>query len=89
MHVDFTERRTHTFAVAGSQVVRLTAALIESATITHVISTHYFLDTKFNAVASDMLDWTEADTNLGSVSKSALDPALAEVAFSANVGDPA
>ena len=35
----------------------------------------------FAAVAADMLNWTEADTDLGTVTKSALDPALADVAF--------
>ena len=39
---------------------------------------------KFNAVAADMLNWTEDDTKLGFVSKSALDPAPAEIAFSIN-----
>ena len=43
---------------------------------------------EFDAVAADMLNWTEDDTNLGAVSKSALDPALAEIA-SSNVGNPA
>ena len=36
---------------------------------------------EFAAVAADMLNWTEADTDLGTVTKSALDPALADVAF--------
>ena len=44
---------------------------------------------EFNAVAADMLKWTEDDTKLGFVSKSALDPALAEIAFSINSGSPA
>lgn len=43
----------------------------------------------FNAVAADLLDWTENDTKLGSVAKSALDPALAEIAFSIKTGSPA
>ena len=44
---------------------------------------------KFNAVAADLLNWTEDDTKLGAVSKSALDPALAETAFSIKSGSPA
>ena len=44
---------------------------------------------EFNAVAADMLNWTEDDTKLGFVSKSALDPALAEIAFSINSDSPA
>ena len=43
----------------------------------------------FNAVAADMLNWNEDDTKLGFVSKSALDPALAEIAFNINSGSPA
>ncbi len=42
----------------------------------------------FDAVAADMLNWTGADTNLGNVIKSALDPALAEIAFSIDSGSP-
>ena len=44
---------------------------------------------KFNAVAKDMLNWTDADTILGTVAKSALDPALADIAFAIKVGIPA
>ena len=44
---------------------------------------------EFATVATDMLNWTEADTNLGTVSKSALDPALAEIAFSLSSGNHA
>ncbi len=43
---------------------------------------------EFNAVAADMLNWTEDDTKLGAVSKSALDPALAKIAFSSETGSP-
>ena len=43
---------------------------------------------EFNAVAADMLNWTEDDTKLGAVTKSALDPALAEIAFSIETGSP-
>ena len=43
----------------------------------------------FAAVAADMLNWTEADTDLGTVTKSALDPALADVAFATATGTPA
>lgn len=44
---------------------------------------------EFDAVAANMLNWTEADTNLGTVNKSALDPALAEIAFRSDAGSPA
>jgi peptidyl-prolyl cis-trans isomerase D len=44
---------------------------------------------EFNTVAADILNWTEDDTKLGFVGKSALDPALAEIAFSINSGSPA
>ena len=44
---------------------------------------------EFNAVAADMLNWTEDDTKLGAVNKSALDPALAEIAISSDAGSPA
>ena len=44
---------------------------------------------KFDAVAADMLNWTDADTMLGTVAKSALDPALADIAFGSAVGIPA
>ncbi len=40
----------------------------------------------FAAVAADVLQWTEADTDLGTVTKAALDPALADVAFAATAG---
>ena len=40
----------------------------------------------FDAVAADMLNWTKDDTKLGTVSKSALDAALAEIAFSSATG---
>ncbi|MBL6595962.1 MAG: peptidyl-prolyl cis-trans isomerase [Candidatus Puniceispirillum sp.] len=43
----------------------------------------------FAAVAADMLQWTEADTDLGTVTKSALDPVLADVAFTVATGTPA
>ncbi|MDC1383031.1 SurA N-terminal domain-containing protein [Candidatus Puniceispirillum sp.] len=43
---------------------------------------------KFVAVAADMLNWTDADTILGTVTKSALDPALADIAFGSEVGIP-
>ncbi len=38
----------------------------------------------FTAVAADTLNWTKADTDLGTVAKSSLDPKLAELAFSVN-----
>ena len=44
---------------------------------------------EFAAVAADMLNWTETDTDLGTVTKSALDPALADVAFATAAGTPA
>ncbi len=44
---------------------------------------------KFNAVAASMLNWTAGDTDLGTVAKSALDPALADVAFASETGIPA
>jgi peptidyl-prolyl cis-trans isomerase D len=44
---------------------------------------------EFTAVAADLLNWTEDDTKLGDVIKSALDPALAEIAFSSKTGSPA
>jgi peptidyl-prolyl cis-trans isomerase D len=40
----------------------------------------------FTAVAADTLNWTTADTDLGTVAKTALDTNLAELAFSASVG---
>jgi len=43
----------------------------------------------FATVAADMLQWTEVDTDLGTVTKSALDPVLADVAFAAATGTPA
>lgn len=43
----------------------------------------------FGTVAADMLNWTESDTNLGTVIKSALDPALAEIAFNSDLDGPA
>ena len=42
----------------------------------------------FAAVAADMLNWTETDTDLGTVTKSALDPALADAAFATATGTP-
>ena len=44
---------------------------------------------EFNDVAANMLNWTEDDTKLGTVSKSSLDPALAEIAFSSQTASPA
>ncbi len=44
---------------------------------------------EFDAVAADMLNWTKDDTKIGAVSKSALDPALAEIAFSSKIDSPA
>ena len=44
---------------------------------------------KFNAVAADMLNWKDVDTDLGNVAKAALDPALADVAFKSVLGTPA
>ena len=41
---------------------------------------------KFNLVAADTLNWTDADTDLGTVAKSALDPALSDVAFGSETG---
>jgi peptidyl-prolyl cis-trans isomerase D len=41
----------------------------------------------FNEVASDTLGWTADDTQLGLVSRSDLDEAIAEAAFSASTGD--
>ena len=43
---------------------------------------------EFDAVAANMLNWTEEDTKLGTVSKSALDPALAAIAFTSETGSP-
>ena len=43
----------------------------------------------FAAVAADMLNWTEADTDLGTVTKTALDSALADVAFATATDMPA
>ena len=42
----------------------------------------------FAAVAKDMLSLTEADTKLGRMSKDALDAALADAAFSAEINKP-
>lgn len=41
----------------------------------------------FTAVATDTLGWTEDDTQLGLVSRSDLDEALSEAAFTASTGD--
>ena len=40
----------------------------------------------FAAVASSLLDWSDADTNLGTVTQSALDTDLAVAAFAADAG---
>ena len=40
----------------------------------------------FAEIASDMLGWTETDIDLGNLRKDALDPALAEAAFTAKIG---
>jgi peptidyl-prolyl cis-trans isomerase D len=42
----------------------------------------------FVAVAKDMLNWEDADSLLGTVTKDALDPALAEASFVAEIGKP-
>ena len=44
---------------------------------------------EFDVVAAEMLNLTADDTKLGTVSKSALDPALAKIAFNIKVGSPA
>ena len=41
----------------------------------------------FTAIATDTLGWTEDDTQLGLVSRSDLDEALSEAAFTASTGD--
>ena len=39
----------------------------------------------FNAVAADMLNWTDNDVKLGSVTRDGLDAAIADAAFNANI----